>query len=124
MRVASFLKFLSLYSKMGDCEIIFCVLVASVSQYIIALIFKQIVDLRLYIWHNEKMLILPCFTRAVFFYGGFSMDTLQAYAKAFEQLLPIKYHILIRRNGTSVELYQQHQKQEGPALHAGVLLYL
>ena len=32
------------------------------------------------------------------------MDTLQACAKAFENLLPIKYHILIGRKGKSVDL--------------------
>lgn len=32
------------------------------------------------------------------------MDTLQACAKAFENLLPIKYRILIGRKGKAVEL--------------------
>lgn len=45
-----------------------------------------------------------CIIRAVFFYGGSLMDGLLTCAKAFEDLLPLKYHIIIGRKGKSVDL--------------------
>lgn len=53
-----------------------------------------------------------CTVRTVFFYGGFLMDGLLTCAKAFENLLPVKYHIIIGRKGKSVDLTVSFQAVE------------
>ena len=46
----------------------------------------------------------PCIVRAVFFYRRSLMDGLLICAKAFEDLPPVKYHIIIGRKGKPVDL--------------------